>query len=216
MIPRLDSTLIAIGVELECRSVARSLSGRDTKEEPDALIAAESEIVDLVRRLKLIRRSDSSMLAIGVEPEYRFVARSLSGWGPKGEFNASIAGSEVADFLSQLKLIQRSNSCIIAIGIETEYRSITRSLSRWGPKGQSNAPIAAESEIADFLSRLKLIQRSDSSMLAIRLEPQYRSVARSLSGWGPKGEPNASITAESKVTDFLRRRHSCSCSSDLL
>jgi hypothetical protein len=210
----LDSTLIAIGVELECRSVARSLSGRDTKEESDALIAAESEIVDLVRRLKLI--PDSSMLAIGVEPEYRFVVRSLSGWGPKGEFNASIPGSEVADFLRQLKLIQRSNSCIIAIGIETEYRSITRSLSRWGPKGQPNAPIAAESEIADFLSRLKLIQRSDSSMLAIRLEPQYRSVARSLSGWGPKGEPNASIAAESKVADFLRRRHSCSCSSDLL
>jgi hypothetical protein len=24
------------------------------------------------------------MIAIGVEPEYRFVARSLSGWGPKG------------------------------------------------------------------------------------------------------------------------------------
>jgi hypothetical protein len=41
-------------------------------------------------------------------------------------------------------------------------------------------------------------------MLAIRVEPEYRSVTRSLSEWGPKGEPNASITTESEVTDFLR------------
>jgi hypothetical protein len=61
--------LIAIGVELECRSVARTLSGRDPKGEPDALIAAKSEIADLVRRLKLIRQSDSSMIAIRVETE---------------------------------------------------------------------------------------------------------------------------------------------------
>jgi hypothetical protein len=54
-------------VEAEYRFVARSLSGRGPKGEPDALIAAESEIADLVRWLKLIRRSDSSMIAIGVE-----------------------------------------------------------------------------------------------------------------------------------------------------
>jgi hypothetical protein len=69
--------LIAIGVELEYRSIARSLSIRGPKGEPDVSIAAESEITDLLRRLKLIQRSDSSMLAIGVEPEYRSVARSL-------------------------------------------------------------------------------------------------------------------------------------------
>jgi hypothetical protein len=47
------------------------------------------------------------MLAIGVEPEYRFEPRSLSGWGPKGDLNAPIAvGSEVADFLRRLKLIR--------------------------------------------------------------------------------------------------------------
>jgi hypothetical protein len=28
-------------------------------------------------------------------------------------------------------------------------------------------------------------------MIAIGVEPEYRSVVRSLSGWGPKGEPNA-------------------------
>jgi hypothetical protein len=42
------------------------------------LIAAESDIADLLRRLKMIRRSDSSMLAIEVESEYRSIARSLS------------------------------------------------------------------------------------------------------------------------------------------
>jgi hypothetical protein len=46
------------------------------------------------------------MVAIGVEPEYRYVTRSLSGWGPKGELNVSItAESEVADFLRLLKLL---------------------------------------------------------------------------------------------------------------
>jgi hypothetical protein len=45
---------IAVGVELECRSVVRSLSGQDPKGEPDAPIAVESEIADLVSRLKLI------------------------------------------------------------------------------------------------------------------------------------------------------------------
>jgi hypothetical protein len=46
---------------------------------------------------------------------------------------------------------------LIAIGVEPEYRSFTRSLSGWGPKGESNAPIAAESEVMNFLRLLKLI-----------------------------------------------------------
>jgi hypothetical protein len=99
--------LIAIGIEPECRFVARSLFGWGPKGELDAPITTESEIVDLLRRLKLICRSDSSMLAIGVELEYRFVARSLSGWSPKRESNAPIiTGSEVVNILRQLKLIQ--------------------------------------------------------------------------------------------------------------
>jgi hypothetical protein len=61
-----------------------------------------------------------------------------------------------------------------------------------------------------------MIRRSDLSMLAIRVELEYRSVAKSLSEWGHKGEPNAPIVAESEVADFLRRRRSCSCSSGLL
>jgi hypothetical protein len=41
-------------------------------------------------------------------------------------------------------------------------------------------------------------------LIAIRVETEYRYVSKSLSGWGFKGEPNAPITAESEVTDFLR------------
>jgi hypothetical protein len=93
---------------------------------------------------------------------------------------------------------------LIATGVEPEYRSVSRSLSGWGHKGEFNAPMAAESEMVDFLRLLKLIWQPDLSMLAIEVEPEYRSVTRSLSRWGPKGEPNAPIAAESEVVDFLR------------
>jgi hypothetical protein len=93
---------------------------------------------------------------------------------------------------------------LIAIGVEAEYRFVSRSLSRWGPEGEPNAPITAESEMMFLLRILKLIWQLDLSMLAIGVETEYRSVTRSLSGWGSKGEPNAPITAESEVTDFLR------------
>jgi hypothetical protein len=56
----------------------------------------------------------------------------------------------------------------------------------------------------DLLRLLKLIWQLDMSMLAIEVESEYRSITRSLSGWGPKGEHNASIVAESEVTDFLK------------
>jgi hypothetical protein len=46
---------------------------------------------------------------------------------------------------------------LIAIGVEPEYRSVSKSLSGWGPKGKPNAPIAAESEMMDLLRLLKLI-----------------------------------------------------------
>jgi hypothetical protein len=93
---------------------------------------------------------------------------------------------------------------LIAIRVEPKYRSVSRSLSGWGPKGESNAPIVAESEMTDLLRLLKLIWQSDLSMLAIGVEPEYRSVTRSLSEWGLKGEHNAPIAAESEVVDFLR------------
>jgi hypothetical protein len=93
---------------------------------------------------------------------------------------------------------------LIAIGVETEYRFVSRSLSAWGPKWEPNTPITIESEMMDLLRLLKLIWQPNLSMLAIGVETEYRSVTRSLSGWGPKGESNAPIAAESKITDFLR------------
>jgi hypothetical protein len=93
---------------------------------------------------------------------------------------------------------------LIAIGVELEYRYISRSLPEWGPKVDPNALIAVESEMMHLLSLLKLIWQPDMSMLAIGVEPEYRSVTRSLSEWGPKGEPNAPIVTKSEAADFLR------------
>jgi hypothetical protein len=93
---------------------------------------------------------------------------------------------------------------LIAIGVEIEYGSVSRSLFGWGLKGEPNAPIIAESEMTDLLRLLKLIWQPDMSMLAIGVEPEYRSVTRSLSECGPKGELDAPIVAGSEVADFLR------------
>jgi hypothetical protein len=46
---------------------------------------------------------------------------------------------------------------LIAIRVEAEYIYVSKSLSGWGSKGESNAPIAAESEMTDLLRLLKLI-----------------------------------------------------------
>jgi hypothetical protein len=105
---------------------------------------------------------------------------------------------------------------MIAIRVEPEYISIDRSLSGLGPKGELNAPITVESEIVNSLKRLKLIRRLDSYMIAIGVEPEYRYVDRSLSGWSPKGEPNAPIVAGSEDADSLKQLkliRSCSYSS---
>jgi hypothetical protein len=67
---------------------------------------------------------------------------------------------------------------LIAIRVESEYKYVSRSLSGWGPKGEPNAPIVAESEMTDLLRLLKLIYQPDMSMLAIGVEPEYRSVTR--------------------------------------
>jgi hypothetical protein len=122
--------------------------------------------------------------------------------------------SDVVVFLKSFETDLLIGLILIANGVE--YRSIVRSLSGWGHKGETNTPIAAKNEITDLLRWLKLNWRSGLSMIAIRVEPEYRFVGRSLSEWGPKGEPNAPIAAKSEVVDFLRQRCSYICSSDLL
>jgi hypothetical protein len=51
--------LIAIGVEPECKFVARTLSRQGPKGEPDALITAESEIVTPHHEMTVLTRITS-------------------------------------------------------------------------------------------------------------------------------------------------------------
>jgi hypothetical protein len=79
--------------------------------------------------------------------------------------------SDVVAFLKLSETDPAIGLVLIAIGVEPEYRSVSRSLSGWGPKGESNAPIVVESKMADLLRLLKLIWQPDSSIIAIRVEP---------------------------------------------
>jgi hypothetical protein len=91
---------------------------------------------------------------------------------------------------------------LIAIRVEPEYRSVSRSLSGWGLKGEPNAPIAAESEMTDLLRLLKLIWQLDLSMLAIGVELEYRFITRPLSGWVLKESqmPRSPLRARSRIS----------------
>jgi hypothetical protein len=98
------SSLWATRVEAEHRSVARSIFEGVPREESYALITSCSDVVDFLSRLNLIRRLDSSLIAIRVEAKYISVVRSLSVWGFKGELDSMYG------VLRRLKLIRRSNS----------------------------------------------------------------------------------------------------------
>jgi hypothetical protein len=65
--------------------------------------------------------------------------------------------SDVVAFLKSYKTDLTIGLILIAIGVETEYIFVSISLSEWGPKGESNAPIITESEMTDLLRRLKSI-----------------------------------------------------------
>jgi hypothetical protein len=80
--------------------------------------------------------------------------------------------SDVVDFLKSSRIDSTIGLILIAIGVEPEYRSVSKSLSVWGHKGESNALIAAESEMIDLLRLLKLIWQPGLSMLAIEVEPE--------------------------------------------
>jgi hypothetical protein len=139
--------------------------------------------------------------------------RSLFGGVSEGELYASIIFcSDVADFLKSSETDPVIKLVLIAIMVEVEYRSVAISLFRWDPKGASDAPIVIESEVTYLLRLLKLIWQSNPSMLAIRVESEYRSIARSLSGWDINGEPNAPITAGSEIAAFLMWTKMSCCS----
>jgi hypothetical protein len=95
------------------------------------LVTSYSDVVAFLKSSETDSAIRLNLIVIGVETEYRFIARSLSGQDPKGELNALItAESEIMNFFILLKVIWRSDSSMIAIGVELEYRSVTRSLSR--------------------------------------------------------------------------------------
>jgi hypothetical protein len=99
------------------------------------------------------------------EPEYRSVARSIFGGVPGGEPYALVTScSDDVAFLKSSETDLTIEHVLIAIGVESEYKSIARSLFGRGPNGEPDAPIAAESAIVDLLRQLKLTQRPDSSM----------------------------------------------------
>jgi hypothetical protein len=91
---------------------------------------------------------------------------------------------------------------LIAIGVESEYRSITRSLSGWGPKGEHNASITTDSEVTGFLRLLKLIWRSDSSMIAIAARSEVTDFLRLLKLIWWSDSSMIAIAAGSEVSDF--------------
>jgi hypothetical protein len=99
---------------------------------------------------------------------------------------------------------------------EPEYRSVARSIFGGDPEGESYALVTFCNYVVAFLKLSETDPTIGLILIAIEIEACYRSVARSLSERGPKGEPNALIVAESEVTDFLMWRRSCSCSSGLL
>jgi hypothetical protein len=100
------SSWLTARAEPKYRSVGRSIFGGDPGGQPYALVTSCSDVVAFLKLSETDPVIRLVLIAIGVEPEYKFVFISLSGWDPKGEFNALIAAeSEMADLLRLLKLI---------------------------------------------------------------------------------------------------------------
>jgi hypothetical protein len=112
------------------------------------------------------------------------------GGGPGGEpYALIISYSDVVGFLKSSETDPVIRLVLITIGVETEYISVSRSLSGWGTKWEPNALFAVESEIVELLRLLTMIRWSVSSIIAIGIESKYRSIARSRSRWGTKRSP---------------------------
>jgi hypothetical protein len=89
---------------------------------------------------------------------YRYVARSIFRGESGGEPYALVTScSDAVDFLKLSETDPTIGVVLIVIRVELEYRFVSRSLSGWGSKGESNVPIVTESEMADLLRLLKLI-----------------------------------------------------------
>jgi hypothetical protein len=61
---------------------------------------------------------------------------------------------------------------LIAIEVELEYRSVSKSVSRWGPKGEPNTLIVAESEKDGFIEAI------EADLVTGHVHVSYRGRAR--------------------------------------
>jgi hypothetical protein len=92
----------------------------------------------------------------------------------------------------------------LAARAELEYRSISRSIFGGVLGRKLYALITSCSNVVAFLKSPETDPTIGHILIAIRVEPEYRSVARSFSRWGPRGETDASLAAESETVKLLR------------
>jgi hypothetical protein len=92
----------------------------------------------------------------------------------------------------------------LAASAETEYRSVTRSIFGGVSVGEPYALVTSYNDVVAFFKLSETDPTIALVLITIRVELEYRSVARSLSEWGPKGDPNCPNAAESEVTNFIR------------
>jgi hypothetical protein len=87
---------------------------------------------------------------------------------------------------------------------ELEYRSVARSIFEVVPRGDFYTLITSCIDVVDLFKSSEIDLAIGLVFNSYRVEPEYRSVARSLSRRGPKGEPYAPIATESEITELLR------------
>jgi hypothetical protein len=71
-------------------------------------------------------------------------------------------------------------------------------------RGEPYALITSCSDVIDFLKSSEIDPVIGLILIAIRVEPEYRSISTSLSRRNPKGEPNTPIVAESEMADLFK------------
>jgi hypothetical protein len=102
--------------------------------------------------------------------------RSIFGGVPGGDpYVLIISYSDVVSFLKSSEADPTIRIVLIAIRVESEYRSVAISLSELGPKGEFDVPIAAESKITNLLRRL-MMTRSCSCSFGLVWEQEPRPV----------------------------------------
>jgi hypothetical protein len=93
----------------------------------------------------------------------------------------------------------------LAARVEPKYRSVVRSIFGGVHEGELYALITSCSDAIAFLKSFETDLAIEVILIAIGVEPEYRSVYRSISRWGSKGDHNTPIAVESEMANLLRR-----------